>query len=395
VVQARPHDDGPGGTEPASAVPPVPARSGRGRAPAMTDVAAFAGVSHQTVSRVLNDHPSVSPRTRALVLAAVEQLGYRPNTAARALATGRSRTLGVITLSGTLYGPASTLSGVQAAAREAQYGVMVVSVSSADPSVLRQGAGLLLKQGVDGIIAIAPMRSSARALLEAAGGLPLVAVEGLPDADPDGEVAVVCVDQVAVGRLATAHLLAAGHETVWHVTGPADFYEGSGRLQGWRETLEEAGADVPPPLTGDWSPWAGFQAGQVLARMSGVTAVFAANDQMALGLLRALREKGRRVPEDISVVGVDDIPEAPYFSPPLTTVRQDFAEVGRQSLREVLGQIETGVHRGERLVIAPELVTRQSVAAPARARVVTPRRPIAHRTVAGPTVTGTAVTGPA
>ena len=332
----------------------------RGRPPAMTDVATFAGVSHQTVSRVLNDHPNVSPRTRALVLAAVEELGYRPNTAARALATGRSRTLGVVSMGGTLYGPTSTLDGVQAAAREAQYGVMVVSAPSPEPAVLRQSVGLLLRHGVDGIIAIAPVRSSSDALVQAAGEVPLVAVEG----EPEGEVAVVCVDQAAVGRLATEHLLAAGHETVWHVAGPPDFSEATGRVDGWRAALVAAGADVPPPLPGDWSPRAGFDGGQVLSRMPGVTAVFAANDQMALGLLRALREHGRSVPEDVSVVGVDDLPETPYFSPPLTTVRQDFSELGRHSLRIVLGQIDSGVPSTERLVIPPTLVERQSVAPP-------------------------------
>jgi DNA-binding LacI/PurR family transcriptional regulator len=357
---------------------PAAVRPGRGRGPAMTDVATVAGVSHQTVSRVLNKHPNVSARTRALVLAAVDELGYRPNTAARALVTGRSRTLGVVTLASTLYGPSSTLSGVEAAARAAQYAVTVVSVPSADPAELRQGMALLLRQGVDGIIAIAPVRSTADALRAAAGDLPLVAVEGLPE----GEVAVVCVDQVAVGHLATEHLLAAGHATVWHVAGPQDFYEGMGRLQGWRETLLAAGAEVPPPLPGDWSPRAGFEAGQVLGRLRDVTAVFAANDQMALGLLRALREHGRRVPEDISVVGVDDLPESSYFSPPLTTVRQDFDELGQQSLKALLAQIESGVHDVRRIVIAPELVPRSSVVPPARSAVddlpgsaPAPRRP--------------------
>lgn len=323
----------------------------------MTDVATFAGVSHQTVSRVLNDSPSVSPRTRALVLAAVQQLGYRPNTAARALVTGRSRTLGVLSMSGTLFGPASTLSGVQAAAREALYGVAVVDLPSTSPKALRQSTGLLLRHGVDGIIAIAPLHSRADELREAARGVPLVAVEG----QPEGDIAVVCVDQVAVGRLATQHLLDAGHETVWHVTGRPDFHEAEGRLAGWRAALLDAGAVPPPPLPGDWSPRAGYEAGQVLARMPEVTAVFAGNDQMALGLLRALWEQGRRVPEDISLVGVDDIPEAAFFLPPLTTVRQDFAEVGRRSLSAVLQQIESGEPSRGRAVLAPELVVRQSV----------------------------------
>jgi len=338
----------------------VPRSAPRGRPPAMTDVATFAGVSHQTVSRVLNGHPSVSPRTRALVLAAVDQLGYRPNTAARALATGRSRTLGVLSMSGTLFGPASTLAGVQAAAREAQYTVAVVDLPSTDPLVLQQRAGLLVRQGVEGIIVIAPAASSASALLQAAAGLPLVAVEG----NPEGDVAVVSVDQAAVGRTATQHLLDAGHATVWHVTGPPGFFEADGRAQGWRDALTDSGAEVPPPINGDWSPRSGYEAGRVLARMSGLTAVFASNDQMALGLLRALGEQGRRVPVDVSIVGVDDIPEAEYFSPPLTTMRQDFAEVGRLSLAALLRAIETGVHDTERAVIAPQLIVRASVAPP-------------------------------
>ncbi|MCW2776616.1 MAG: transcriptional regulator, LacI family [Frankiales bacterium] len=346
-----------------SVAAPSPRRPDVVRPPAMTDVATVAGVSHQTVSRVLNDAPSVSPRTRALVLAAVEQLGYRPNTAARALATGRSRTLGVLCMSGTLYGPASMLSGVQAAAREAQYGVMVVDLPSTDAEVLHQRTSLLLKQGVDAVVVIAPVPSSAEALRAAAGGLPLVVLEG----EPDGEVDGVCVDQVAVGRLATEHLVQAGHRTVWHVTGPSGptgHYESDGREAGWRQALTDVGAEVPPPLPGDWSPRSGYDAGQLLVRMAGVTAVFAANDQMALGVLRALRERGCRVPEDVSLVGVDDIPEAAYLSPPLTTVRQDFAAVGRESMQVVLAQIESGARQRARVVLAPELVVRRSVVPP-------------------------------
>lgn len=190
--------------------------------------------------------------------------------------------------------------------------------------------------------------------------MPLVVVEG----QPSGDVAVVCVDQVAVGRIATQHLLEAGHETVWHVAGRPDFFDAEGRITGWRDALREAGAEVPPPLTGDWSPWAGYEAGQVLARMAGVTAVFAASDQMALGLLRALWEQDKRVPDDLSLVGVDDIPEAAYFSPPLTTGRQDLAEVGRRSLASALAQIESGKTAHERAVICPELVVRDGVARP-------------------------------
>ncbi|MCW2778701.1 MAG: transcriptional regulator, LacI family [Frankiales bacterium] len=336
-----------------------PASRTRSRPPSMADVAARAGVSHQTVSRVINDSPSVSPTTRSRVVAAMDELRYRPNTAARALVTGRSRTLGVLSMSGTLFGPASVLAGVQAAARTADYAVTVVDLPSTQPEALRRSTGLLLRQGVDGIVVIAPVPSDGAALLEAACGVPVVVVEG----QPAGEVRVVSVDQVAVGRLATEHLLEAGHRTVWHVAGPEQWHEAEGRRTGWEQALHRVGAVPPPVLRGDWSPASGYDAGRHLARTD-VTAVFAANDQMALGVLRALWEQGRRVPEDVSVVGVDDIPEASYFSPPLTTVRQDFRELGRQGLSALLAQVE-GQDRGrQRTSIPPTLVTRQSVAPP-------------------------------
>nr|WP_232295196.1 LacI family DNA-binding transcriptional regulator [Parafrankia sp. EUN1f] len=361
-----------------------------GRPPALTDVARLVGVSHQTVSRVVNNHPGVRPRTRERVLAGMRELGYRPNPAARALATGRTRTLGVLAPAGTLYGPTSTLYAVEQAAREADYQVTVVSLHSLDPEAVRQAVGRLLAGGIDGVVAVAPLLDTADtagvadttgaadtarvidtasvtgatgatdALAAVAARLPLVAVEGRPD----GGIATVSVDQEHGARIATEHLLAAGHRTVWHVAGPPDWYEGAGRIAGWRAALESAGADVHPPLAGDWTARAGFAAGCRLAREPDLTAVFVANDQMALGVLRALREGGRRVPEDVSVVGFDDIPEAEFFSPPLTTVRQDFAEVGRQSLRSLLEQVETGAPGGTHVVIPPELVLRRSTAPP-------------------------------
>ena len=286
----------------------------------------------------------------------------RPNSAARALVTGRSRTLGVLSTSGTLFGPASVLAAVQAAATEHDYAVSVVDVPTLEPEALHRRIALLLRQGVDGIIAVTPVHSSADALLQATAGVPLVAVEG----QPEGEVSVVAVDQVQVGRLATQHLLDAGHDTVHHVMGRADFHEAQGRLQGWRATLEEAGRRVPEPLAGDWSPASGHACAPRLADDPDATAVFVANDQMALGLLHGLRHRGRPVPRDVSVVGVDDMPEAAYFDPPLTTVRQDFRELGRRSLAVLLRQVEREDRTVERVLLPPELVVRASVAAPRR-----------------------------
>ncbi|MGV9381643.1 LacI family DNA-binding transcriptional regulator [Nonomuraea sp. NPDC003707] len=322
----------------------------------MADVAKEAGVSHQTVSRVLNDHPNVRADTRARVEEAITRLGYRRNLVARALVTKRSRTLGVVSFDTTLYGPASTIYGIEQAARTAGYFVSIVSLKSIDATSVRDAIDYLAEQGVDGVVVVAPQRSAGRALENLPSGMPAVAVEGTHAAD----VSVVCIDQVQGARLATRHLLELGHETVWHVSGAPDWLETEGRIEGWRAALEEAGRPVPEPLAGDWSPRAGYEAGKSLAAMEGVTAVFAGNDQMALGVLRALSEAGVRVPDQISVVGFDDIPESEFFSPPLTTVRQDFDVVGRHCIEVLLRQIDAGPTAYERLVVPPSFVVRSS-----------------------------------
>jgi len=322
-------------------------------------VAHFAGVSHQTVSRVLNHHPSVRDITRARVLAAIEQLGYRPNTAARALASGRTKTLGVVALDTGLYGPVSTLFAIHGAAQRAGYFVSVVAVHSIHRASVMEALRRLTGQSVEGIAIIAPFSAAHEALSDLATEAPVVAVEG----DPGANMSVVMVDQVAGAKLATEHLLSLGYETVFHISGPEEWQEAKGRVAGWREALEAAGADVVPPLSGDWTARSGYEAGQVLAKIPDARAVFVANDQMALGVLRALSEKGRAVPEDVAVVGFDDIDEAAYFTPPLTTVRQDFQRVGAAAVQVLLSQLRTGDKCQERVVIEPVLVRRQSTPA--------------------------------
>jgi DNA-binding LacI/PurR family transcriptional regulator len=330
----------------------------RPRAVVMADVAKLAGVSLQTVSRVINDSPHVRSDTRDRVLDAMRKLEYQPNSVARALVTGRSRTLGVVSFDTTLYGPASTLFGIERAAHDAGYFVSIVSLKSLDRASVMSAVGRLRNQGVDGIVVIAPQESAAQTLLQLPSDVPIVAAE----AGPDESVPVVAVDQVEGARLATAHLLELGHRTVWHVSGPRDWLEAQDRVSGWRSTLEKAGAAPPPVLVGDWSARSGHELGRRLAATDGVSAVFVANDQMALGVLRALHEAGRRVPSDISVVGFDDIPEASYFMPPLTTVRQDFGEIGRRSLHLLLEHIERGDRAAVRETVAPELIVRASTA---------------------------------
>jgi DNA-binding LacI/PurR family transcriptional regulator len=207
---------------------------------------------------------------------------------------------------------------------------------------------------------IAPVESANEALDDVPDDIPLVNIDG----DPERANELVTIDQEAGGYAATKHLLDAGHRTVWHVSGPSDWFDSRGRIAGWRRALTEAGAEVPPLMPADWSAASGYQVGQILARMNEVTAVFAANDHLALGILRALHERGRRVPEDISIVGFDDVPEAEFYIPPLTTVRPDFAAAATASLDLLLAQIRTGHRGGERRVLAPRLISRDSVAPP-------------------------------
>lgn len=327
----------------------------------MADVAKLAGVSHQTVSRVLHDNPNVSGDTRQRVLAAIKQLNYRPNSMARALVTGRTKTLGVISSDTAFYGPASTLFGIERAAHDVGYAVVVSSLRSVNRGLVLEAIQRLRDQGVDGVAVIAPLRAGADALRHVKFDIPVVALE----AGQNAAIPVATVDQRAGAAAATRHLLSLGHKTVWHLAGPADWQEAEERISGWKTALEAARAVVPPLLRGDWTPRSGYEAGQHLLKTPQLTALFVANDQMALGVLRRFHEAGREVPRDLSIVGFDDIPEAAYFTPPLTTVRQDFAELGRRCLELLLARIE-GSDQTTRLVVPPELVVRDSTAAARR-----------------------------
>ncbi|MFD7130004.1 LacI family DNA-binding transcriptional regulator [Streptomyces sp. NPDC059894] len=329
----------------------------------MDDVAKLAGVSKQTVSRVLNDHPAVRPETREAVLAAMRTLGYRPSRSARSLASGRTRMLGVISFDAARYGPASTLTAINTAAQAAGYLVSSIALDTADRDTVVRAADRLSAEGADGVIAIAPQLWVARGLAEARLDTPLVVLDNdLGDGTP-----VVTSDAVSGARKATGHLLALGHATVHHVAGPSGWTSADRRADGWRATLKAYGAEVPAPLTGDWSADSGYERGRELAKNPQVTAVFVANDQMALGVLRALREAGRRVPGDVSVVGHDDIPEAAHFLPPLTTVRTDFSDIGTRSLRVLLNRIDAPETPPPPLTVVPaDLRVRDSTTERAR-----------------------------
>lgn len=339
-------------------VAPVPRR----RTPVMADVARLAGVSHQTVSRVINGQDNLRPATREKVEQAIRQLGYRPNSAARALVTRRSATIGVIGSKSGYWGPSTVHRTIQAAGREAGYFVSSANLQSLTRSELVDAIDHLRNQGVEGIVLISATDDAlevARAQEDL--GIPVVVVEG----DLGKARWTVGVDQVAGAELGTRHLIDLGHRDIVHLAGPQDWTEARARLQGWQNAMYAAGLRPSQHLTGDWSAASGFELGQVIAARQDVTAVFCANDQMALGLLRALSEAGRSVPhgpDGVSVVGFDDIPEAAYLIPPLTTVRQDFQAVGHRAI-EILQAALADQPSPDRL-ISPELVVRASSAVP-------------------------------
>jgi DNA-binding LacI/PurR family transcriptional regulator len=329
------------------------------RRPVMADVARLAGVSHQTVSRVVNDHPNVRPQTRDNVLAAISQLAYRPNAAARTLVTRRTHTLGVISCDTDLVGPAGMLYGIEQAAT-GSYFVSVASLPALDHGAALDAVERLLGQGIEGIIVIAPSASAVAALTDMPPEVPFVVV-GCGTSVPFSSVATA---NVGGARTATQYLLDLGHRSVSYVGGPHTSLDGQERATGWAQALTEAGVTPPPVLVGDWASRSGYQLGRQLAADPQVTAVLCANDQMALGVLRALAEGGRRVPDDVSVVGFDDIPEAEYFSPPLTTMRQDFNELGRRALRLLVQKIAGGRADGPQPPVGTELIIRASTARP-------------------------------
>jgi DNA-binding LacI/PurR family transcriptional regulator len=335
---------------------------GAPRALGMADVAAHAGVSHQTVSRVVNGHPNVAPTTRERVLRAIAELGYRPNTAARALVTGSTRTIGLVTSHINQYGPAQTLLGLEKAARAAGYSHGVAIHDDDSEGAMREAVDRFVAQSVDAVVALSTYGQAVEALARFSAPVPLIAVQVGHDASHP----TVWVDQEVGAALATRHLLELGHRTVHHVTGPGDSLEARGRTIGWRRALLAAGAPVPDVAYGNWWPSSGHAAGRELAgrvragRRSGeeVTAVFVANDQMALGVINAFHEEGLSVPGDVSVVGFDDVPEAAYYTPPLTTVRQDFAELGRRGVQLVLARLRGEAFHAE--PVMPQLVVRGS-----------------------------------
>lgn len=340
----------------------------RTRTASIRDVARLADVSYQTVSRVLNGHPSIRPETKQRVLDAMSALDYRPNQAARALVTSRSRTIGVILGSRGEFGPTSSLAAVEDSAREHGYWVNTAYLRDTTPETIRAAVEHLRRQSVEGIIVHAPQVRVFDVLADLDVDIPYL---GLHSAERG--VAEIAEDQVSGARMATEHLISLGHVEIVHLAGPQDWIEAESRMRGYLHALADADLPTRPPILGDWSADFGYRAATELARRLDFTAVFAANDEMAFGLMHGFRDAGLALPAGMSVVGFDDIPLAAHAWPPLTTVHQQFAGLGRRAVRALLRMVE-----GDRSAVdapeafgdadlAPRLVVRAS-SAPAPVR---------------------------
>jgi DNA-binding LacI/PurR family transcriptional regulator len=364
----------------------------KARAATIFDVARLAGVSHQTVSRVVNELPNVRPATRQRVEHAIQQLRYRPSPAARALVTRRSRTIGLITSGGADFGPSSISLSFNRAAREARYAVSIASIVEHDPTSMRSALELLVRQNVEAIVLIAARTSMIDEAQSIEVGVPLVATAS---ADRSG-LHTVSIDHYAGARLAVRHLIELGHREIRHLSGPADSIDAAERVRGWRDELAAHRLRVVEPAVGDWTPSSGYRFGLELAAdiardapasgagsspatgsngptgpaersgssaLDRATGVFTGNDQMALGLVHAITSAGLAAPRDLSIVGFDDIPEAEHFLPPLTTLRQDFTGFGRDLMSTVLAVLGD-TDASDPAPRVPELVVRDSTARP-------------------------------
>ncbi len=337
------------------------------------DVAAAAGVSHQTVSRVLNNRPDVARETRQRVLQVIKELDYQPSAIARSLSQRHSFTLAVVTAGLSYVGPSRTLNGITEQAERMGYALLLKELPRFDAQDLRPLFNALSARQVDGIIWAVPEVGNNRAWLDdQLAGLPVPIIFMTMQARPG--VSIVAVDNYAGGRMATEHLLEQGYQHIGHITGPLDWWEARQRKAGWFDALEASGV----PMTdlraeeGNWSSVSGEQAiGRLLDRYPEMDAVFVANDQMALSVLQTACRLGIRVPQDLAVVGFDGLPEAAHYWPPLTTVYQDQPQLGRFAVEELVRRVELSREGSvwtepKTISLQPELIVRASSVAPTR-----------------------------
>jgi LacI family transcriptional regulator len=323
------------------------------------DVAAMSGVSFQTTSKVLNGKGSVSDVTRARILRAASDLGYVPNLQARSLVMQRTRAVGLIASDFSDYNLSRFIVGAEQEARRQGYGVVITSIEP-EGSGTEYALPALMERRVDGILLAAPQMEEDRGLAHVLDrSLPVVSLHHVPG----GGVATVGSDHELTGFLATRHLIDKGHPVIATIIGTRGRRVTQSRLRGYRRALEEAGLAFPAELVeeGNWEIGEARAATQRLFdRRPQITAIFAQNDIMAIGVLSALREMGKRVPQDCAVVGCDDIEMAAYTVPPLTTIHVPFFETGAQAMRVLIEMITTGSVTPRKLLLPVHLVARAS-----------------------------------
>lgn len=336
------------------------------RAVSMTDVAAHAQVSQKTVSRVVNGEPYVREEVRLRVQNSIKELDFRPNAAARSLVTRRTRRIGVVALGTAFHGPTSALAALESVARADGYSLSVHRTDSTDRDEIQSAVDILLNEGVEGIVLSEPKQLEGSPLqIRTDVAVLTLGARGLTARDDE---LVVGADEESGGRLATEHLLALGHPTVHHIAGPSAWISSQLRQVGWASALREHGAEIPEVVAGDWSPRSGFEAmAQLLNSPTIPTAVFVANDQMAIGAVSAITARGLSVPSDISVVGFDDIDVSEFLPTPLTTLRQEFSLAAHRGMNALIRTIDGATPPDALLLVPLTLVNRATTAPPSHA----------------------------
>lgn len=324
------------------------------------DVAALTGVSYQTVSRVINGMPQVSPATRARIESVLSEVGFRPNRTARQLAGKRSTTVGLVTFATSFYGPSQILVNSEQAAKELGFSLMFSGIVEPNTRAIYRAVDELCEHHVCGILIHLPWDIDLRDLQAICRDVPLVAV----DSQLGFECPSVFIRQTLGSRRATRHLIQLGHRKIAYIRGPVFWRTAQMRFTGWQKEIKDAGLEPGPVVDGDWTAGSGFDAvNKLIAKHQGkFTAIVSANDQMALGAILALEEHSIWVPQDVSMIGFDDIPEAGFFRPPLSTVKQDFAALGRLSIQHLMAEINPGSGILPGRFIQPFVIERRSSA---------------------------------
>jgi DNA-binding LacI/PurR family transcriptional regulator len=325
------------------------------------DIAVRTGVSYQTVSRVLNEMPHVSPATREKVQAVMQEVGFRPNMTARQLASQRSTIVGLVTYATSFYGPAQVLANSEQASKEMGLSFMFSGIVDQTTPEIRRAVHELCAHQVCGILLHLPLCIDLRDLQDVCRNVPIVAV----DSNLGYKCPAIYINQERGSRIATQHLIQLGHKKIAYLRGPLSWRAAELRFKGWLKELKAAGLNAGPVITGNWTAESGFETTQTLVAQhwGEYTALVVANDQMALGAIRAFEESGIQIPRTISVVGFDDIPEAAFFRPPLSTIKQDFKALASSSVECLISQLNHNKAGGLQ-TIQPTFVGRESTAAP-------------------------------